>query len=104
MSISEQQNYYLEKVKQRNEKILEISGKPFAATANPPDPGLTTVEKARLSAERQLRELSNQHPRSRKTRTFSIEDSKRRRESVTSKSTLSATRLAASPEHGRNSD
>jgi hypothetical protein len=34
LSISERQNY-LDKVKQRNEKILEITGKSFTATANP---------------------------------------------------------------------
>jgi hypothetical protein len=29
--------------KQRNEKTLEITGNPFTVTANPTDPGLTTV-------------------------------------------------------------
>jgi hypothetical protein len=34
LSISERQNYR-DKVKQRNEKILEITGNSFTATANP---------------------------------------------------------------------
>lgn len=61
LSIGERQNF-LDKVKIRNEKILELTGKPFTATANPTDPGLTTVEKARLYADRQIRELANRYP------------------------------------------
>ena len=93
LSISERQNY-LDKVKIRNEKILELTGQPFTATANPTDPGLTTVEKARLSAERQIRELSNQHAEIKNDDDILkeiIEDSKRLREkseSVTSNSTF----------------
>ena len=93
MSIRERQNY-VDKVKLRNAKIVELTGKPFTATANPTDPGLTTVEKARLSAERQLRDLSNQYPDIKNDDDLLkeiIEDSKRLREksdSITSNSTF----------------
>ena len=91
-SFSGEQQNYLNKVKQRNEKILKITGKRFTATLI--DAGLTIVEKAPLLAERQIRELSNQHPEIKNDEDFLkeiIEDSKKLREkseNVTSNSTF----------------
>jgi hypothetical protein len=65
LSISERQNF-LDKVKLRNEKILELTGKPLEADPwgieVPAGKLSTTVERARLSAESQVRELSRRYP------------------------------------------